>query len=143
VWRIGYVARVAARAGGVVICAVVSPYAQARDEVRALARWAGTAFVEVYLHAPRATLVARDPKGLYAQALAGELQHFTGGDDPYEAPVAPELFLDTSRLSVAECTARLCQAVRSRLEAPVVSGPCASTHARAPKAGRRVERSHV
>ena len=70
----------------------ISPYKAIRDEARELIG----AFVEVYVHATIEELAEnRDPKGLYKKALAGEIKGFTGVDDPYEAPEAPELVLDT------------------------------------------------
>jgi adenylyl-sulfate kinase len=94
--RIGYVAAKLASHGVVVLVAAISPYRQARDQVRASV----DRFVEVHVAAPVATCAARDPKGLYARALAGELAHFTGVSDPYEPPVAPELVLHTEAESV-------------------------------------------
>jgi sulfate adenylyltransferase len=105
--RIGLVACMLARNGVLAIGAAISPYASTRDEVRAQAAAEGVALVEVYVHAPMETLVARDHKGLYKKALAGELKHFTGVDDPYEAPGSPELSLETSTSDVAACTAKI------------------------------------
>lgn len=97
--RIGYVARVAARSGACAITAAISPYRAVRDEVRALA----PRFCEIYCDCPLEVLAARDPKGLYKKALAGEIKNFTGVDDPYEAPLEPEIHLRTDRLSPEEC----------------------------------------
>jgi adenylyl-sulfate kinase len=94
--RIGYVAAKLAKHGVVVVVAAISPYRQARDQVRAQV----DTFVEVHVAAPLATCAQRDPKGLYAKALAGEIAHFTGVSDPYEPPVAPELVLHTETESV-------------------------------------------
>jgi adenylylsulfate kinase len=94
--RIGYVAGKLAKHGVAVLVAAISPYRQARDQVRALV----DGFVEVYVAAPVATCAARDPKGLYARALAGQLPNFTGVSDPYEPPLAPELVLHTEAESV-------------------------------------------
>jgi adenylyl-sulfate kinase len=94
--RIGYVAAKLAKHGVVVVVAAISPYRQARDQVRAQV----DTFVEVHVAAPLATCAQRDPKGLYAKALAGEIAHFTGVSDPYEPPVAPELVLHTEAESV-------------------------------------------
>ncbi len=105
--RIGFVARAVARTGAVAICAAISPYAAARDEVRAAAVADGVRFVEVALHAPLQVLTGRDTKGLYAKALAGQLQHFTGVNDPYEPPRNPELRLDTSVVDEDACVASL------------------------------------
>jgi sulfate adenylyltransferase len=102
--RVGYVAGLVARHGGVTICSVISPYKAVRDEARAAS---GGNFVEVYCSTPVEVCEARDVKGFYAKARAavdaGKPLGFTGVDDPYEAPEAAEVTLDTSRLGVAEC----------------------------------------
>ncbi len=97
--RIGYVARMVARAGACAVTAAISPYRSVRAEVREQAE----RFVEVYCECPISVLSERDPKGLYKRALAGEIKHFTGVDDPYEAPEAPEVHLHTDRQSPEEC----------------------------------------
>jgi adenylyl-sulfate kinase len=90
--RIGFVADLLTRNGVATICCPISPYKATRDAVRAQIG----AFVEVYVHATVEEIAAnRDPKGLYAKALAGEITGFTGVDDPYEAPEHPELVVDT------------------------------------------------
>jgi adenylylsulfate kinase len=92
--RIGFVANLLTRNGVATICCPISPYRETRDAVRAQIG----AFVEVYVHATVDEIAAhRDPKGLYAKALAGDLPGFTGVDPdaPYEAPEHPELVLDT------------------------------------------------
>src|SRR5262249_45252296 len=91
--RIAWVARVITRCGAVAITAVISPY---RD-VRAAAREDIGNFVEVYGDCPLDTLVERDVKGLYARALRGEIEHFTGVSDPYEPPLAPEVVVRSDR----------------------------------------------
>jgi bifunctional enzyme CysN/CysC len=91
--RIGEVARLVADAGLVALVPVVSPYRADRDRVRAAHDLAALPFVEVFVDTPLATCEARDPKGLYAKARAGELTGMTGIDDPYEPPTAPELHL--------------------------------------------------
>jgi sulfate adenylyltransferase len=102
--RIGLLARLLARNGVVAIAAAISPYQSTRAEVRAAAEADAVAFLEVHVDAPMETLMRRDDKGLYRRALAGELTHFTGVDDPYEAPERPELRLDTEALDVQRCT---------------------------------------
>jgi adenylyl-sulfate kinase len=94
--RIGYVAGKLAKHGVAVLVAAISPYRQARDQVRAQV----DNFIEVHVAAPVAICAQRDPKGLYAKALAGELSNFTGVSDPYEPPPAPELVLHTETQSV-------------------------------------------
>jgi adenylyl-sulfate kinase len=90
--RIGYVAKLLARAGACAMTAAISPYRAVRDEQRAqIGR-----FVEVYCRCDLATLAGRDPKGLYKRALAGEIENFTGIGDPYEAPERPEVVVDTA-----------------------------------------------
>jgi bifunctional enzyme CysN/CysC len=91
--RVGHVARLFADAGLVAVVPLISPYRADRDLVRALHDEAGLAFVEVHLDTPIELCEARDPKGLYAKARAGEITGFTGIDDPYEAPEHPELVL--------------------------------------------------
>lgn len=91
--RIGEVARLMADAGLVVLVPVISPYRVDRSAVRAMHVAAGLEFVEVFVDTPLEVCEQRDPKGLYAKARAGELVGMTGLDDPYEAPVDPELRL--------------------------------------------------
>ncbi len=89
--RAGEVACLFADAGLVAVVALISPYAASRDRARELHQKAGIPFVEVYMSTPVETCATRDPKGLYAQAASGGLSSFTGVDDPYEVPAAPEL----------------------------------------------------
>jgi adenylylsulfate kinase len=90
--RIGAVAKLFCDAGLVAITAFISPYRADRDRVRATL--APGDFVEIFVDAPIEVCEARDPKGLYKKARAGELKGFTGIDDPYEAPLKPELRLE-------------------------------------------------
>lgn len=76
----------------IAICSLISPYAEARDTARALIG----DFCEIYIEAPLQVCADRDTKGLYAKAMSGELKGFTGVNDPYEAPVSPELTLDSA-----------------------------------------------
>jgi bifunctional enzyme CysN/CysC len=108
--RVGHVARLMADAGVVVLVPLISPYRADRDRVRALHADAGIPFVEVFVDTPIDLCEQRDPKGLYAKARAGEITGFTGVDDPYEAPEAPELALtppDGSAAAMAEKVLRL------------------------------------
>lgn len=91
--RIGFVCEMLSRNGVVAIAAAISPYRAIRDELRAKI---GN-FVEVYVHCPMEVLIARDVKGLYKKALAGEIPQFTGVSDPYEPPEDPEVAIDSSR----------------------------------------------
>jgi sulfate adenylyltransferase len=103
--RIGYVASEIVRHGGIVACAVVSPYRATRDEVRAMMPEGN--FVEIFVDTPLEVCEQRDVKGLYARARDGSLAGLTGVDDPYEPPLAPELRLDTVRASIDENAARV------------------------------------
>jgi bifunctional enzyme CysN/CysC len=91
--RVGEVARLFADAGLVAVVSLVSPYRGDRDRVRALHHAAGLRFLEVFVDTPLEVCEARDPKGMYAKARAGEITGFTGVDDPYEAPLNPDLVL--------------------------------------------------
>jgi adenylylsulfate kinase len=107
--RITYVARLITRCGGVAITGAISPYRALRDEARQeIGR-----FIEVYVKCPLDVCIQRDVKGLYAKALRGEISAFTGVSDPYEAPLNPEMVVETDRESPAESLAKILQ----RLEA--------------------------
>lgn len=105
--RIGEVAKLFADAGVIAITSFISPYRADRARVRALHEAAGLPFVEVFVNTPIEVCEARDPKGLYKKARAGEIKGFTGIDDPYEAPERPEIDLKTAEGSVADSVARL------------------------------------
>jgi sulfate adenylyltransferase/3'-phosphoadenosine 5'-phosphosulfate synthase len=105
--RIGYVARLVARSGGVAITAAISPYREVRDEVRAET----PGFVEVFARCPLDTLVERDVKGLYKKAIAGEIANFTGVSDPYEEPLHPEVVCDTSRETLRQSLSKVLDAL--------------------------------
>ena len=100
VLRIGFVAAEVVRHGGIAICAAVSPYRAARDQVRAMV--GADRFVEVFVDTPLRVCEQRDTKGLYGRARRGELTGLTGVDDPYEPPLAPEMTLDTTSHSPLE-----------------------------------------
>jgi sulfate adenylyltransferase len=91
--RIGYVAAEISRHGGIAICAAVSPYRAARNDVRQMV--GDEHFVEIFVDTPLEVCEQRDTKGMYAKARRGEIKEFTGIDDPYEAPQNPELRLET------------------------------------------------
>jgi len=91
--RIGFVASEIARHNGTVICAAISPYRSARNEVKKMI--GEERFIEVFVDTPIEVCEQRDSKGLYAKARRGEIKGFTGIDDPYEAPRDPEVTLDT------------------------------------------------
>ncbi len=96
--RVGHVAALFADAGVIVIAAFISPFRADRAAVRA--RIPTGRFFEVHVATPLALCEARDPKGLYERARAGEIARFTGIDSPYEAPEAPERVLDTAAMSL-------------------------------------------
>lgn len=93
--RIGFVASEIVRHGGVAMCAAVSPYRSTRNEVRGMI--GQDRFVEVFVDTPLAVCEQRDVKGMYAKARSGEIRGFSGIDDPYEAPLNPEITLETIR----------------------------------------------
>jgi adenylylsulfate kinase len=105
--RIGEVAKLFADGGVVTMTSFISPYRKDRDTVRALHAEAKLPFVEIFLNTPIETCEQRDPKGLYKKARAGQLKNFTGVDDPYEAPLQPELILDATDTSPQEATVRI------------------------------------
>jgi len=91
--RVGAVAALLADAGTIAIVSLVSPYRADRQQARATHDSAGIPFVEVFVDTPLEVCETRDPKGLYAKARRGEIPHFTGITDPYEAPQSPDLLL--------------------------------------------------
>jgi sulfate adenylyltransferase len=91
--RVGFVASEVVRHEGVVICALISPYASARDQVRAMV--GGDRFIEVFVDTPVSVCEGRDVKGMYTMAKQGRITGFTGVDDVYEPPCSPELCIDT------------------------------------------------
>jgi adenylylsulfate kinase len=109
--RIGWVASRLARAGAVVIVSAISPYEEMRRHARSLIE-PHAPFIEIHVATPLEECARRDPKGLYAAAFAGEIEEFTGVSAPYEAPLDPELRLDTSGRTPTESAT----AVLERLE---------------------------
>ncbi len=103
--RVGEVARLFTDAGVVCIAAFISPYRVDRAQARALQ--AEGDFVEVYINTPLEVCEARDPKGLYQRARAGEIPNFTGISAPYEHPEAPEIEVRTDLHSLEECIAQI------------------------------------
>ncbi len=112
--RIGFVARTLAAHGIGVITAAISPYADTRKAVRDQAEARGIAFVEVFANATLDALVARDVKGLYKKALAGEVKNFTGVSDPYEPPTAPDIEVRTDSESIEQSAAKIIGVLRGR-----------------------------
>lgn len=123
--RISFVASLLVKHGAAVITAAISPYAQARSEARE--RIGSSRFVEVFIRCSLDELVRRDVKGLYKKAIAGELQHFTGVSDPYEAPEHPDVVVDSEAESVEESVGKILAEVKRRgylpsdVKAPVLS----------------------
>lgn len=101
--RISEVAKLMGEVGVVSTSAFISPYIADRDVARKVHEKAGIPFVEVHVDVPLAVAEERDPKGLYKKARKGEIKNFTGIDDPYEAPLKPEIKIDTSKSTVDEC----------------------------------------
>jgi bifunctional enzyme CysN/CysC len=95
--RVGEVAKLMTDAGLIVITAFISPFRAERDMVRQMMR--PGEFVEIFIDTPLSTAEARDVKGLYKKARSGQLKNFTGIDSPYESPSAPEIHIDTTKLS--------------------------------------------
>lgn len=110
--RIGFVASEVTKAGGIVICAAIAPYAASRNENRQLISQHG-GYIEVYLSTSLDACEKRDTKGLYAKARRGELKGFTGIDDPYEQPVDAEITIDTAHCSVEEAVAKITEFLTS------------------------------
>jgi len=104
--RIGFVAAEITKHRGIAICAPIAPFAATRRAVRQMVE-ANGGFIEIHVATSLAECERRDRKGLYAKARQGLLRGFTGIDDPYEEPLAPELRLDTQARSVAECLAEI------------------------------------
>ena len=100
--RVGEIAFLLSDAGLVALVPVISPYQSDRDQVRRRHDNAGLPFVEVFVDAPIDVCEARDPKGLYRRARAGEIAGMTGVDDPYEEPPSPDLHLLTAEISIDE-----------------------------------------
>jgi adenylylsulfate kinase len=115
--RIGSVAALMASAGLITLTAFVSPYRRDRERVRHTIESMGRIgdFVEVFVDTPLEVCEARDPKGLYKKARAGEIQNFTGISDPYEAPNSPEIRLDGgSGRTIGELAGRVLDDLRQR-----------------------------
>jgi adenylylsulfate kinase len=108
--RIAFVTSLLVRHGAAVIIAAISPYAEARADARARIG----DFLEVYVRCPLAELVRRDVKGLYAKALRGEIDQFTGVSDEYEEPMNPDVVVETDKETVAQSVAKIVAALQSR-----------------------------
>ena len=111
--RIGEVAKLFVDAGIVVLTAFISPFREDRDRVRSLVRQ--EEFVEVFVDCPLEICEQRDVKGLYKKARAGEIPDFTGISSPFEAPLNPELTIQTGKITVAEATDQITSFILSKI----------------------------
>lgn len=109
--RVGFVAREITRHGGIAICALVAPFAQARNKVREMVAEVG-GYIEVFVSTPLSVCEVRDRKGLYKKAREGIVKQFTGVSDPYEEPVEPEAMIDTADKNPDEVIAQLMQVIK-------------------------------
>lgn len=110
--RIGEAAKLMMEAGVIAMTAFISPFRADREAVRNLMPHGD--FLEIYCKASLATCEARDVKGLYKKARAGEIKNYTGIDSPYEAPEKPELVVDTDLLSLDDSVALVLELLRTR-----------------------------
>jgi adenylyl-sulfate kinase len=110
--RIGEVAKLFVHAGMIVLTAFISPFRSDRRMVRSLLD--EDEFFEIYVRAPLDVCERRDPKGLYKRARAGEIANFTGIDSPYEAPVKPEIIVDTAETDLEASIAQLLEGLHKR-----------------------------
>jgi len=108
--RIGFVTELLTRHGVIVIVAAISPYRDAREDVKRKI----PNFVEVHVDCSIEVLTARDTKGLYKRALAGDLGNFTGVSDPYEVPLNPSVVIHSDRESIDEGLARIWRELEDR-----------------------------
>jgi len=104
--NVGYMASLLESQGKVVIVSLISPYIDTRNEIRTMCK----NFIEVYVCTDIKVCIERDPKGLYAKAITGEIKDFTGISAPYYAPENPEVLLDTEVLGIAACTDKIFKA---------------------------------
>ncbi|PLS06122.1 adenylyl-sulfate kinase [Bacillus halotolerans] len=98
--RIGEVAKLFVDSGQMILTAFISPFREDRDMVREL--FPDGEFLEIYVKCPLQICEQRDPKGLYKKARNGDIKHFTGIDSPYEAPLSPDLIIESDQTSIAD-----------------------------------------
>ncbi len=110
--RIGEASRLFVDAGLIVLSAFISPFRSDRQLVRELVK--ADEFIEIYVATPLAVCEQRDPKGLYKKARAGDIKNFTGIDSPYEPPESPEVFVDTSELSMEQAVNQVISYLESK-----------------------------
>src|SRR5450759_534836 len=111
--RAAEVARLFENAGLILLASFISPQRSMREFARSLVPEG--AFIEVYVQASLETCIQRDPKGNYQRALAGKIQNYTGIDQEYEEPVNPELVLNTEKLPISACAARVVDEIDNRM----------------------------
>lgn len=116
--RVAEVARLMVDAGLIVIVSMISPFAAQRAFARSL--FADGEFCEVFVDSRIEDCISRDPKGLYAKALSGQLKNFTGLDSPYETPQMPEVHIATAGMTPVEAASEILEWVASTNEAYVV-----------------------
>lgn len=112
--RIGEVSKLFVDTGVIVLSSFISPYRADRDMVRNLHDASAMDFIEIHVDCSLAEAEKRDPKGLYKKARAGEIKGFTGIDDPYEAPLKPEVHLHSDEMSLEQEVAVLIAEMESR-----------------------------
>jgi len=103
--RIGEMAKLFMEAGVIVLTAFISPYRADRERVRGMVERGD--FIEIYCDAPIEVCEARDVKGIYKKARAGQIAEFTGISSPYEAPESPDITVNTARLQLGDCVQRV------------------------------------
>lgn len=111
--RIGELARLLVEAGTITLAAFISPFAADRARLRGM--FARGDFLEIYCECPVAVCEARDPKGMYQRARAGEIAGFTGVSAPYEVPEHPELIVNTAQHSLDACVAQVLERARKAI----------------------------
>jgi adenylylsulfate kinase len=112
--RVGEISKLFVDSGVLVLSSFISPYVRDRDLVRQVHEDAGMNFIEVFVDCSLEAAESRDPKGLYKKARAGEIKNFTGIDDPYEAPSAPEIHLHTDQQTLEEEVAQIIDVLKAR-----------------------------
>jgi adenylylsulfate kinase len=110
--RIGEVSKLFVDSNAIVLTAFISPFREDREMVRN--RVEADEFIEIYVQCPLEACEARDPKGLYKKARAGVIKEFTGIDSPYEAPVNPDLVLNTELETIEESTQKVISLLKER-----------------------------
>ena len=111
--RISFVASEIVKHNGIAICSLVSPYEKTREEAKKMI--GPEKFILIYVNTPLEICEKRDVKGMYAKARRGEIQQFTGIDDPYEPPEHPDLILDANLLNPEECTDLILELLKEKV----------------------------